>query len=124
MTRRSITRERLDLMLRAWGAWEASARVGPKVGYHTMDREYARLRSGGGRQTVTPQLSDGQELAEITEMAILRLPRPQQLALVGCYARAWDLARMAREMRMGMITVEALLDAAIAGVWSELEAMV
>lgn len=128
MKTRNITRRRLEWLLENWGAWEANTNLGPAVSplCGSAERAYASDTSRyvwDGRSTVPRETTDDPLIAQKTEAALLRLPEKQKKIIVLRYARQMRPESMAQFMRMSVVSVDALLDAAIVSIWSELEGM-
>ena len=123
-----ITHQRLQYLLANWGAWEACERVGPMISSvcGSAERAYVmnpRRQVWDVNMHVPRETPDDADLAEKTEKVLLRLDHRYQQVIVFWYARRLSLEDISVRMRMSRVSAEAILDAALVAVMSELEEM-
>lgn len=128
MSQRKITLPRMIYLLNNWGNWQAVERVGPMVSSlcGSAERGYAsnpRRHVWDGQANVPRETPDDADLAEKTEQVLLRLERRYQQVIVFWYARRMSLEDISVHLRMSRVSAEAILDAALVAVMSELEEM-
>ena len=123
-----ITHQRLQYLLANWGTWEARERVGPMVSSvcGSAERAYVmnpRRHVWDGHVHVPRETPDDADLAEKTEKVLLQLDHRYQQVIVFWYARRLSLEDISVRMRLSRVSTEAILDAALVAVMSELEKM-
>lgn len=123
-----ITHQRIQYLLVNWGNWETSERIGPMVSSvcGSAERAYVmnpRRHVWDVSSHVPRETPDDADLAEKTEQVLLRLDLRYQQVIVFRYARRLSLEDISVRMRMSRISAEAILDAALVAVMSELEEM-
>lgn len=127
MSRRNITRQRLEYLLKNWGTWERSlARTGPgsRTVCGSAESRYASDSARyvwEGTVNVPRETPDDMVLAELTEEALTTITVGDQQMLVARYAREYSVKLIAARMGMSVATAEARIDSAMLSVWRKLE---